>query len=85
MTKQKLVTIIFILILAVVSLSGCTTNKPDLSKSESSNLLYAMVRMPDGSIVKGLCSYKQFGYCSAIVVIDGVKYQTGAENVAIWE
>jgi outer membrane biogenesis lipoprotein LolB len=81
MTERKAIAIIFMLILAVVLLTGCSANQPEPSKTNDPT--YAMIRMPDGSIVQGLCSYMRYGYCSAVVIIDGVRYQTGAENVVV--
>lgn len=81
MSKRKVIAIIFMLILVVVLFTGCTSNQPGPSKPN--NTKYAMIRMPDGSIVQGLCSYMRYGYCSAVVIIDGVRYQTGAENVVV--
>lgn len=83
MTKQKTIAIIFLLFLAAVLFTSCTANLPEPSKPN--NTKYAMIYMPDGSIVQGLCSESSFGYCSAVVVIDGITYQTGAENVVIWK
>ncbi len=83
MIKQKTIAIIFMLLLASVLFTSCTTNPPEPSKPN--NTAYAMIRMPDGSIVQGLCSDMKYGYCSAVVVIDGITYQTGAENVVIWK
>lgn len=83
MTDRKAITIIFMLILVVVLLTGCSVNQPE--PSESSDLSYAMVRMPDGSTIQGLCSESAFSYGTAMVVIDGVRYRTGAENVVVWK
>ncbi len=81
MTKRKAITIIFVLILVVVLLAGCSANQPNQPNQQ----MYAMIRMPDGSIIQGLCSYSSFGYCHATVVIDGVRYKTGAENAIVWK
>lgn len=83
MTKQKIIVIVFMLILTAILFTGCATNPPEPNKPN--NTAYAMIRMPDGSIVQGLCSDMKYGYCSAVVVIDGITYQTGAENVVIWK
>jgi len=84
MTKRKAIAIIFMLILVVVLLTGCTSNQP--GSSQPNYTKYAMIRMPDGSIVQGLCGDTSFGSCAAVVVIDGITYQTGAENVVvIWK
>ena len=84
MTKRKAIAIFFMLILIMVLFTGCTSNLSELL-SKSSDSSYAMIRMPDGSIIQGTCSYNSFGYCDAIVVIDGVTFYTGADNVVIWE
>lgn len=86
MTDRKAITIIFMLVLAAALFTGCTSNQPEQPEpSKSNDPTYAMIRMPDGSIIQGLCSDSTFGYCSAVVVIDGVTYHTGAENVVVWK
>ncbi len=85
MTKRKAIVIIFMLILAVVLLTGCSANQPEPNESSDLWYSYAMVRMPDGSIVQGLCSVSAFSYGTAMVVIDNVRYRTGAENVVVWK
>ena len=85
MTERKAITIIFMLVLAAALFTGCTSNQPEPNESSDLWYSYAMVRMPDGSIVQGLCSVSAFSYGTAMVVIDGVRYRTGAENVAVWK
>ena len=76
MTKRKVIKIIFVLILMIALLAGCSANQQK----------YAMIRMPDGSIVQGSCSYSEFSYGGNVtVVIDGIRYRTGAENVMVWK
>lgn len=83
MTKQKIIVIVFMLILTAVLFTGCTSNPPELSSPSSPT--YAMIRMPDGSIVQGSCSYFWVGYVDAEVVIDGVRYETDIENIVVWK
>ena len=86
MTDRKAITIIFMLVLAAALFTGCTSNQPEQPEpSKSNDPTYAMIRMPAGSTIQGLCSESAFSYGTAMVVIDGVRYRTGAENVVVWK
>ena len=68
---------ILLLVLVGVVLTGCST-------SSATNPLYAMLRMPDGSIIQGLCDHYNILHGCATVEIEGTGYVTGVENVVIW-
>lgn len=71
---------IVLILLASILLTGCSKNpNQDVEKGKT----YAMIRLPDGSLVGGPVT----DYARAInwitVDIDGVRYKTDASNVVI--
>lgn len=81
---MKKVIIILLCITMCIILSGCTTriNKPE----SSSTISYAMIIMPDGSIINGNCSAFTRGSTGyAMVKINGVKYYANEWRIVIWE
>jgi hypothetical protein len=67
-----------------VLLSGCT----QVSKSENSTIAhtYAMIVMPDGSIIKGECSTFTRVSCGyAIARVNGIKYYLNEWRIVLWE
>ena len=75
MTKR--ITVILLLVLVGVVLTGCSTSK-------ATNPLYAMLHMPDGSIIQGVCDNFNVSYGCVRIEIDGTGYVTGIWNVLIW-
>lgn len=74
---KKTAKLILLLALVGVVLTGCSTSK-------ATNPLYAMLRMPDGSIIQGVCNDYKISYGCVRVEIDGTSYVTGVENIVIW-
>ena len=74
---MKTAKLILLLVLVGVVLTGCSTSK-------ATNPLYAMLRMPDGSIIQGVCDNFNISYGCVRLEIDGTGYVTGLENVLIW-
>ncbi len=74
---KKTAKLILLLVLVGVVLTGCST-------SRATNPLCAMLRMPDGSIIQGVCNDYKISYGSVRVEIDGTDYVTGMGNVLIW-
>ena len=81
---MKKIIIILLCIIMCVILSGCTTR---VSKTESSSTVsYAMIIMPDGSIIQGECTAFTRGSTGyTMTKIDGVKYYTNEWRIVIWE
>lgn len=75
--RKRTAKLILLLMLVGVVLTGCSTSK-------ATNPLYAMLRMPDGSIIQGVCNDYKISYGCVRVVIDGTSYVTGIGNVLIW-
>lgn len=73
----KAIVIVTMLVLVGVVLTGCSTSK-------ATNPLYAMLRMPDGSIIQGVCDNFSISYGCVRLEIDGTGYVTGIGNVLIW-
>ena len=81
---MKKIIIITLCILFCLVLTGCATQ---VSKPESSpTISYAMIIMPDGSIIKGNCSaFTRISSGYAMVKIDGIKYYTNEWRIVIWK
>ena len=79
---KKIIVIILCLMLCVL-LAGCT----QVSKLEDSTIhTYAMIIMPDGSIIKGECStFTRFSSGYAMAKIDGIKYYINEWRIVLWE
>lgn len=82
-----LVAVIFMLAVIPLMLTGCApadTDAPEASTVRETKSEYAILRLPDGTIVRGDVDYK-YTYQSGCVVIniDGVEYYTHFANVAI--
>lgn len=81
---MKKIVIITLCILLCFLLTGCN---PQVSKPESSPITsYAMIIMPDGSIIKGECTaFTRISSGYAVVKIDGITYYTNEWRLVIWE
>ena len=79
---KKIIVIILCLMLCVL-LAGCTR----VSKSENSTIhTYAMIIMPDGSIIKGECStFTRISSGYAMAKVDGIKYYINEWRIVLWE
>lgn len=87
---KKIVIILLCIIMGVI-LSGCTiqvykSEQEQESESSNSTTSYAMIIMPDGSIIKGECtSFTRISSGYAMIKIDGIKYYTNEWRIVIWE
>lgn len=71
---------IVLILLASIILTGCSKNpNQDNEKGKS----YAMIRLPDGSLVGGPVSQTAYSNGWAIITIDGVSYRTSPVNVVL--
>ncbi len=79
---KRIIAIILCFMLCIL-LAGCT----QVSKSENSTIhSYAMIIMPNGSIIEGECiAFTRISSGYAMVKIDGVKYYTNEWRIVIWE
>ena len=79
---KKIIVIILCFTLCIM-LAGCT----QVSKSEkTATHTYAMILMPDGSIIKGEYStYSRLSDNYATVKVDGVKYYLHEWRIVLWE
>lgn len=79
---KKIIAIILGFMLCVL-LAGCTqVSKPEGSTTHT----YAMIVMPDGSIIEDECStFKRISSGFAFVRIDGIKYYINEWRVVFWE
>ena len=79
-TRSKVSLFIVLILMVSILLTGCSKNpNQDVEKGRT----YAMIRLPDGSLVGGPVT----DYARAInwitIDIDGVRYKTDASNVVI--
>ena len=81
---KRIVAIILCFMLCVL-LTGCTqVNKPENSTIHT--YTYAMIVMPDGSIIKGECSaFTRLSSGFAMIKIDGIKYYTTEWHIVLWQ
>lgn len=71
---------IVLILLASILLTGCSKNpNQDVEKGRT----YAMIRLPDGSLVGGPVTNTAYGEGWAVINIDGVSYRTSPVNVVI--
>ena len=82
---MKKIIIILLCVVMCIMLSGCTLR--DVYKPESgSSATYAMVIMPDGSIIQGECAaFTRISSGYAVVKINGIKYYANEWRIVIWE
>ena len=81
---MKKIIIIILCFMLCVLLSGCT----QVSKSENSTIThtYAMIVMPDGSIIKGECStFTRVSSGYAMARVNGIKYYLNEWRIVLWE
>ena len=80
---MKKIIIIMLCLMLCILLTGCT----QVSQSKDSTAYgYAMIVMPDGSIIKGNYSaFTRFSSGYAMVKIDGVKYYANEWRIVLWE
>lgn len=79
---MKTAKLILLLALVGVVLTGCSTSEDKTATNPNDK--YAMLRMPDGSIIQGVCDNFNVSYGCVRLDIDGTGYVTGLENVLIW-
>lgn len=81
---KKIIVIILCLMLCA-SLAGCT--KVSVSKPEGSTAhTYAMIIMPDGSIIEGECTtFTRISSGYALIKINGIRYYTNEWRIVLWE
>ena len=79
---KKIVAIVLCFMVCIL-LTGCAR----VSKPEGSTIpTYAMIIMPDGSIIEGKCStFKRISSGYALVKIDGIRYYTNEWRIVLWE
>lgn len=79
---KKIIVIILCLMLCIL-LAGCTrVSKPEWSTTYT----YAMIIMPDGSIIQGECeTFTRLSSGYAMAKIDGVKYYINEWRIVLWE
>ena len=80
--RKRTAKLILRLVLVGVVLTGCSTSGGKTATNQSHE--YAMLRMPDGSIIQGVCDNFNVSYGCVRLEIDGTGYVTGIENVLIW-
>lgn len=81
---MKKIIIILLCIVMCAILSGCT--QVYKSEQENSATSYAMIIMPDGSIIRGECTaFTRISSGYAMIKIDGVKYYANEWRIVIWE
>ena len=80
---MKKIIIIVLCLCCVFLLTGCT----QVSKPEgSTTYTYAMIIMPDGSIIEGECStFKRISSGYALVKINGIRYYANEWRIVLWE
>lgn len=82
---MKKIIIILLCIVMCIILSGCTMRQVYKLESDSSTT-YAMIIMPDGSIVKGECTaFTRISSEYAMVKINDIKFYTNEWRIVIWE
>ena len=79
---KKIIAIILCFMVCIL-LAGCTrVSKPESSTTHT----YAMIIMPDGSIIEGECStFTRVSSGFALAKIDGVKYYINEWRIVLWE
>ncbi len=79
---KKIIVIILCFMLCIL-LTGCT----QASRPEGSTIhTYAMIIMPNGSIIKGECStFTRISSGYAMAKIDGIKYYINEWRIVLWE
>ena len=82
---MKKIIVIMLCFMLCVLLAGCT--RVSVSKSEgSTTCTYAMIIMPDGSIIEGECStFKRISSGYALVKINGIRYYANEWRIVLWE
>lgn len=80
---MKKIIIIILCFMLCILLTGCT----QVNKSENpTTYTYAMIIMPNGSIIEGECSaFTRMSSGYAMAKIDGVKYYTNEWRVVLWK
>lgn len=80
---MKKIIIILLCVVMCTMLSGCTYKQE--SESSKSTTSYAMIIMPDGSIIQGECTaFTRISSGYAVVKINGVKYYANEWRIVIW-
>ncbi len=84
---MKKIIIIVLCIVICIMLSGCTIRvSKQESESSKSTASYAMIIMPDGSIIQGECAaFTRISSGYAVVKINGIKYYANEWRIVIWE
>lgn len=86
---MKKIILILLCILMCIMLSGCVARvyKPKQeSEFSNSTTSYAMIIMPDGSIIQGECTtFIRISSGYAVAKINGIKYYANEWRIVIWE
>lgn len=82
---KKIIIIVLCIVMCVI-LSGCTIRvSKQESESSESTASYAMIIMPDGSIIQGECTtFTRISSGYAVIKINGIKYYTNEWRIVIW-
>lgn len=67
-----------LILLASILLTGCSKNP---NQDNEKGRTYAMIRLPDGSLVGGPVTRTLYTEGWAVIDIDGVRYKTSPVNV----
>lgn len=84
-----LVTVLLMLVVIPLMMVGCAavdTDTPEASTVRETKSEYVILRLPDGTIIRGDVDYKYMYQTGGVsITIDGVKYYTHIANIAIIE
>ena len=79
---MKKIILAILLISMLFIIVGCDNDTPNVDKISAEK--YAMIIMPDGSLIQGKCndfsSYKEITY----ITIEGIEYRAATWRVVIW-
>ena len=82
----KKITLIFCLLFTLFLLSSCTEPTVEKTAELMNSQSQAMILLPDGSVVKGTCTFRVRHSGNWItLIIDGMKYRVNDWRVAIIE
>ena len=80
---MKKIVLIALCVIFCIMLTGCTqVSKPEGSTTRT----YAMLIMPDGSIIEGECStFTRISSGYALAKINGIRYYMNEWRIVLWE
>ena len=79
-TRSKISLVIVLILMVSIILTGCSKNP---NQDNEKGKTYAMIRLPDGSLVGGPVTNTAYDEGWAVINIDGVSYRTSPVNVVI--